>query len=90
MARAIIPATQAQADEWRRTGTIAQCCGACDQGRKPCASPDACHRAEQDSRYSTPAEDAGFLAAITIACIALIVIVSVVYTHRETLLGWLR
>lgn len=41
MARTIIPATPAQQEEWRRTGTIA-CSGACDQGRKACTTPEAC------------------------------------------------
>ena len=42
MARTIIPATPAQQEEWRRTGTIAACSGACNGGRTPCGTPEAC------------------------------------------------
>ena len=46
---AVVAARQwnAAADASRRKPTFAQCCGACDQGRNPCSTPDACRRSEE-------------------------------------------
>lgn len=75
--RQIIPATEAQAEEWRRTGTIA-CSGACDQGRKACTTPEACEL--PDAEFGAISGLLSVPALISAALVVLMIALAVAYS----------
>lgn len=59
----------------RRTGTVAHCCGACEQGRQPCATPDACRQPESQPR----ADEGAGAWVVPIVWLAILACLFIVY-----------
>lgn len=58
---------------WYRTG-VAMCSGACDQGRQPCSTPDACRlSAERGDRHNPSPVFSGLLSWPALLSAALVI-----------------
>ena len=68
---------------WPLFSTLPACCGACDQGRKPCVTPEACRLT--DTTPADPHEGMGAIAVpfvIGVAALALFAVLAVVHFWR--------
>lgn len=52
--------------------TFDACCGSCDQGRKPCVTPQACCMADDDMSAGMGAVVVPAVVAFSLACAALL------------------
>jgi len=60
---------------WPARRTLPHCSGACDQGRKPCASPASCHQPEDDYEGSEAVVVPVLMLVAVVAVVAFVVIV---------------